>query len=254
MMFILQTLKKDIYRLKLFITFWGMILFFSSCQSLSTNNETIEGNGNIVSKECKISDYSQLELRGKIDVVYEPKKNFPPYMRIEADENLLKYIKMDKSRKKITIYSSKNILPTKYIIYTNSSSLAEIKTSGACSVSLENGNGSNAFSIISSGASKINAKKLSCQNIDINTSGSVIIRLSGISDFCKIRTSGSGSIDLTDVKCKNAQINASGSGDIKVNTSDNLNVGISGAGKVSYKGNPSISKSISGNGEIIKID
>ena len=57
---------------------------------LTTNGfaqNTIKGDGNIITKEISISDYDEISYVGKVNIKYE-QSNASPFFKITIDENI----------------------------------------------------------------------------------------------------------------------------------------------------------------------
>ena len=57
---------------------------------LTTNGfaqNTIKGDGNIITKEISISDYDEISYVGKVNIEYE-QSNASPFFKITIDENI----------------------------------------------------------------------------------------------------------------------------------------------------------------------
>ena len=61
---------------------------------LTTNGfaqNTIKGDGNIITKEISISDYDEISYVGKVNIKYE-QSNASPFFKITIDENILPHL------------------------------------------------------------------------------------------------------------------------------------------------------------------
>lgn len=86
----------------------------------------IQGNGNLISEEIPISDYSKIELLSMANLVYEKNTDKELYLRVEVDENLKEYVSV-KIQDDVLIISDLNTFLTKnYTVYTNSKDLVKV--------------------------------------------------------------------------------------------------------------------------------
>lgn len=227
------------------------ILMLSSCKTTS-NEYQVRGSGKIVSKEISIDNYSQIKLSGSGELIYEQKTSKKPYLRVEADDNLIDYVSVRQRGNALVIHSSGrsgSVNYSKLKIYTNSPGLSEIKILGANTVNLKGNINSTNLKLIVEGVSKLKADKLKCANLEINLSGSGDLVLGGEAYSNDIKLSGSGSIDAYDLKTRNTTCNLSGSGSAKIRASELLDARISGSGNLKYKGSPmKIRQKVSGSG------
>ena len=90
-----------------------------------------------------------------------------------------------------------------------------------------------------------------CDMIDTYVSGSGEMYFNGSANTAYFNISGSGTVRAYDLPLLNCYANVSGSGDMFVNVSDILDVTISGSGSIYYIGYPQVSTNITGSGSVI---
>ena len=115
----------------------------------------VEGNGNIITKEISVDNYSEIELGGNIEYSgnnywgNRRTKKFPVFkythgrsasLKITIDENLfpLLSIKSNNGRLAIRIQAGTRIKPTQYVIEGSSKTLKYLKTSGPMDFEAQN--------------------------------------------------------------------------------------------------------------------
>ena len=173
----------------------------------------VEGNGNIITKEISVDNYSEIELGGNIEYSgnnfwgNRSNKKFPVFkythgrsasLKITIDENLfpLLSIKSNNGRLAIRIQNGTRIKPTQYVIEGSSKTLKYLKTSGPMDFEAQNAFSEDQLEIKISGSS------------DVKFPHNVKLRLGEFS------VSGSGDLVFADLDCKNLTSKVSGSGDI----------------------------------------
>ena len=86
------------------------VFFFMTCIWLLATNgfaqNTIKGDGNIITKEISISDYDEISYVGKVNIKYE-QSNASPFFKITIDENILPHLDI-KIKGKTLIIQPKN--------------------------------------------------------------------------------------------------------------------------------------------------
>lgn len=248
----------------------------------------VEGNGNIITKEISVDNYSEIELGGNIEYSgnnfwgNRSNKKFPVFkythgrsasLKITIDENLfpLLSIKSNNGRLAIRIQDGIRIKPTQYVIEGSSKTLKYLKTSGPMDFEAQNAFSEDQLEIKISGSSDVkfphNVKlrlgefsvsgsgdlvfeDLDCKNLTSKVSGSGDITLKGKADEARYSVSGSGDIKAYDLSVNDLSCSVSGSGDARVYAKDNMNLSVSGSGDIRYKGPANVNKSKSGSGSI----
>lgn len=215
----------------------------------------VQGNGNIIKKVVEITDYDNLKIAGKAEIIYEQKDTLP-YLQIEIDENLFSLLDIESENGKLSIKANgnKDINPTKFIIRTNSKELASLNMAGSNSLHLNGTVKSDSLNIILAGSSRINADSIIVDNIKLEAAGSGNINLCGTAQTITCSLAGSSELNILELKAENVKCSIAGSGDIATYAEKTLYVSIAGSGKISYKGNPEISKKIAGSGKIINLN
>ena len=132
----------------------------------------VEGNGNIITKEISVDNYSEIELGGNIEYSgnnfwgNRSNKKFPVFkythgrsasLKITIDENLfpLLSIKSNNGRLAIRIQDGTRIKPTQYVIEGSSKTLKYLKTSGPMDFEAQNAFSEDQLEIKISGSSDV---------------------------------------------------------------------------------------------------
>ena len=229
-------------------------LFFQSCV---IELRTIKGSGNIVSKEISISDYAEIEVGSAAEIVYEQKTIREPYLQINVDDNILPLldIRIDDNRLIIRTKDNSNISPSKFRVYTNSSSIERVKLAGSGEIHLKGEVNSKKLNIELSGSGDVIADSLYCDKFDMSVAGSGTVRLKGASNESKFSVAGSGDIRGYNFTVDNLVTNIAGSGDIQITVGSSLKASIAGSGTLKYQGNPEeVDTKVVGAGEIKKVN
>lgn len=225
-----------------------IVLALNSCSFNS-----VRGSGTLVSNEVNIPDFKGIDFGGGAFMIYEQKPG-SPYLRIETDDNIYPLLKVEVKDGTLYINSTENINPTKFNIYTNSSTLEYLGVSGSLRATLKGKLETSFLDIYISGSGNITAEDLSCGTLRTKVSGSGDFDVTGKAVSVDSRISGSGKVVATGLVADTVSCSVSGSGDFYVTAQKYLNVDISGSGSVKYKGNPQINQSISGSGKISRLE
>lgn len=237
---------------------------FASC-------EKNKGNGQITSETRQLDSFSKVEVAGAyiVYVNHDSKSE----VKIEAESNLIQYIRTEVKNGILTIDNSQNIHPEFDIkIYVKTPGVYALELSGSGIIEADSLVGENAEVNISgsgiietriiadhvvvqnSGSGLLNLEFAdSTETIEHTTSGSGLANFSGRSDFGNFEISGSGHINTLNLILNELDATISGSGNMNVNVIDYLNVNISGSGSVFYMGDPDVDVDITGSGTVQKL-
>ncbi len=86
-----------------------LLIVFLSSLLVYCKLSGIKGDGNLTEEEREIENFTKIDVSGNFDVeIYAGEKLS---LKINADQNLLKYIKTQVKRNTLYIYSKENIRP-----------------------------------------------------------------------------------------------------------------------------------------------
>lgn len=196
------------------------------------------GNGNLVSKEYEINDYSGISIENSTNVFYEQKEDVKPYLRVETDDNLLPYYSVEVKDDMLVLKSTENVNTKHCVVYTNSKSLSEIRVSGVSNIELGGKISSDNLVFNLSGVTNINAPDLRYDKVTVNFSGVGNIIMGGTTQKTLLNINGKGNIHAYNLNTENAVCNMMGVGKIEVFATQKLTASMSGVGNIRYKGNP----------------
>ncbi|MCY7421937.1 MAG: DUF2807 domain-containing protein [Chitinophagaceae bacterium] len=234
------------------VAFLSVILIsFNSCRSFG---KRIKGNGNMVTETRNVSSADRLSVRGDFDVVLTKGETG---VKVSADENLMRYIRIEMDDNKLVIRSEDRINITSDNGITVNISTPEIKEANI----LGSGNitsndkfvSGDKMSFKTTGSGNLTLA-VNCPNITAGITGSGDMNLSGETRILKVSITGSGNFRGQDLKAEDADVKIAGSGNATVFADVNLKGGISGSGEIRYRGNATVSKRISGSGSVSPIN
>ena len=225
-------------------------LAFSSCRFMG---KRVVGNGIMKTEEKSVSSFKEVEANGNIKLVVIQGDLKP--VKLEGDENLLKYIEVKQEGDRITIETKPgvNLSPSNDITaYVTSPVFTDIEVSGTSDIVGQNKiSVSEPISLSASGAGDIQME-LDAPKVSAGISGSGSIKLKGQTKDLDIDLSGAGHAYCYNLLSENTKVQISGAGSAQVYASVKLEADVSGAGNINYKGNPSVSQQISGAGSVSK--
>ena len=259
-------------------TFFFMACILLLATSGFAQQNTIEGDGNIITKEISISDYDEISYVGNVNIEYE-QSNASPYLKITTDGNILSHLDIKIKGKTLIIQPKDeriyfkgnsyglNLKPTVCEIKTNSRELKDISAVGGGEFVAKTPLKVDRLNVDIAGSSTINFdKRLEARKIDFSVAGSGDINATRLKvDNLDCSVAGSGSVLLKDLSVagggdisafgcvfRKVECSVAGGGDIEVYAAEQLDASIAGGGHIRYEGNPELSKNVVGGGSIKK--
>ncbi len=185
----------------------------------------VQGSGSIQTEKRNLSEFNAIEVGGAVEVEVVAQKDFS--VEVEADDNLLQFIKTEVNGDTLVIKTDKRF---------STRNPVRVRISAPDIENLE-----------VSGASKLSLVNLKNDSLRVDSSGASKIKVDGETKNLSVELSGASRLDAENLKTENADIDASGASNANVFVSDGLKADLSGASSVVYSGNPkSVDKKTSG--------
>jgi hypothetical protein len=239
-------MKKIVLNQSILLTFTLFVglTMTSSCMLA----DGIKGNGNVVTEERNVSGFDGISVGGAFDV-YLTQGNSEE-LKIEAESNLMEYIKTKVLGGTLYIETDENLKPTKSMkLHITFKDLEEIEASGACDLESVNVLELDELELDVSGAADVELE-LKLNKIEADFSGASDIELAGSAGEMMMDISGAGELDALELEVDKVTLDISGAATAKVYATKYLKVDVSGAATVKYKGNPQIDSEVSGAGSV----
>ncbi|MGN6399403.1 MAG: head GIN domain-containing protein [Flavisolibacter sp.] len=207
-------------------------------------NETIEGNGNLVTKEIPVSSFDALKASG----IYELKlsQGDKETVKVEADENLQDLFQVRNEGSKLVIdmkkLEHKNLKSkNKMKVYVTFKKLNEMELSTVGNVASEEQLSFDDLIMENKSVGNVDLK-LTANKIDLKNKSVGNVKLSGKAQDAVFKNSGVGSLEAENFVVQTMNIENTGIGSAEVNAEKNLKVKDSFLGKVKNKGNAPVRK------------
>lgn len=184
--------------------------------NFSFNFKGVKGSGTTASEKRELSGFRAVEVGGVFQVEIIAQKDFG--VEVEADDNLLQYIKTEVRGGKLNIEMDKKVS-------TKNAILIRISAPDIDDLDV-------------SGAAKVTVSGLKNTGIKVDSSGASKISIAGETAKLLIEVSGATKVDAEDLKSENATVEASGASHVAVNVTGQLLADASGASKIVYSGSP----------------
>lgn len=196
-------------------------------------NKKVHESGVTANEKRDVADFDSIETSGAITVEVVSQKGFN--VSVEADQNILPYIKTEVDGDTLKIYRE-----GRFSFYGNSKVVVRIAMPEIKRVDI-------------SGASTANISDVKEESLDLQCSGASKISVSGEVKELRSEVSGASKIDAESLKAENAEVSASGASKASVSVTGDLNADASGASSISYIGEPkNLEKRASGASSVVK--
>jgi hypothetical protein len=207
----------------------ALILTAGNAAAWSFSKDTIEGSGDMETRELDLKEFDAIDVGGAFDLEITLGNEQKVVMTI--DDNLWDNLEAEVNGGTLEIGWDKSCSPegdSKVVIVVRE--LKAIDIHGAAEVEIADYRG-DAF--------------------EFNVSGAAELEMDGQVDNLEINVSGAGEIDTRELKAKSVEISVSGAGEAKVYASESFEGRVSGVGSIDYWGNPKHQKTkVSGIGDI----
>lgn len=235
----------------LFITL-AAILGISVSVTGWNKQQKIKGSGYVRTEQRTVKPFSRIEASRAIKVFVAQGEQTA--ITVEADDNILPYIKTEVNGNTLTITLSENINIESYAdmnVLLTVPALTELHSSTASRIegtTLWKVNGIE-LSATTAGSIKLETE---ASGIDATASTSGEIKLAGKTDRLNAKASTAGSVEAKELIAGNADVSASTGGEIEIHVTGKLEYSASTGGEIRYKGDAALTGKASTGGEIKK--
>jgi hypothetical protein len=211
------------------------IFSFSACTQ-GQYRKSVHGNGNVVTKERTVENFTGIKVSTGIDVYLKQGDN--EKVSVEADENLQDYILTEVKNGVLHVYTETNIREAeRKRVYVTMKEVRSVSTSSAGDIYGETPIKGDKIDITASSAGNIKLE-LTAKEIKVDISSSGDMDLKGEADILDADLSSAGDLKAYDLAVREANVSVSSAGDADINVSEKLIARASSAGDINYKGNP----------------
>jgi len=197
---------------------------------------SISGNGNVVTKEVRTGTFNNLNVSNALDVVIIPSDS--QKVVIKADENLVDVIKVRVRDNTLLISSERRIRlarSKKIEVYTRE--LEQIEASAAATIKNSESLSAENFKIACSSAAEIIING-HFGDLKVEASSASNVKLYGQSNNIRANVSSAAGLNAFGMTVENASVWASSAANAKVFVTHEANFDASSAGSIIYEGDP----------------
>lgn len=228
------------------------IIFFLITSVLLASCDYTTGSGNIITQNRSVENFSGISVSNSFDV--EVKIGLVAQVRVEADDNIMKYIVTNVSGNVLRIKTNglHNMNNVHLKVYITTPELNSIKASASSSVKvLDVLKNNDKLSFTATSSADIEAE-VDAPEVEAEANSSGLVTLSGKTKNYKAQVSSSGDIKSAGLLSENTKVEASSSGSADVHASVSLNAKASSSGLIDYRGAASVQQSVSSSGSVEK--
>ncbi|HEX6915964.1 MAG TPA: head GIN domain-containing protein [Chitinophagaceae bacterium] len=226
-------------------------LAFVSCRV--NTGKRVKGNGNVNSETRNVDQASRVKISGNFQVELVKGR---PGVRIEADENLLRYIVTRNENGWLVIRSRENYrLRSEHPIrvFVSTDAVEAIHIAGSTKVrSAGKFDGSEKLDIDIAGSGEVDMN-VNTPVVAVDIAGSGEVRLEGETRDATVDIKGAGSYDASQLLTEKTEVDITGSGEANVHADVSLDAHIIGSGTVYYRGNANVKSKTTGSGKIARM-
>ena len=175
-----------------------------------------KGSGRMAVDVRDVRDFESIDVSSVFQVEVVAQGDF--HVEVEADDNLLQYVRTEVSNGELQISLDKSV-----------------KASNPLRVRIT---APNIERLEASGASKVNITDLKNSEFVVDASGASKIQVSGETAGLTVDVSGASHVNAVDLNAVNATVDASGASKVNISVSGELRSEASGASNISYTGTP----------------
>ena len=224
-------------------------LLLSAC-GLPIRYTEVRGTGVMATISRPIRGINAVELEGVGNLVIQ--QGDQEALEIDADENLIKYIKTELKGTSLHIYIEDhvNLRPTMDIVYRLTvKDLRRVTAGGLGRIDILP-MAVDRLGLRMSGANTIFIHNLRASYLSLDASGLSEITIKGEVESQDVRISGMGDYNANDFKSRKALVDVSGAGSALVWVTDALQANLSGTGSIQFYGSPIVNVNMSGAGSV----
>ena len=203
---------------------------------LAQHKAGVKGNGNVTTEARNVGTFHSLDISGIFDVVLTQGEGAT--LKVEADENLHKFIEIDKQNQTLVVSLQKGINLKKWekmTLHISVKDLKAIELGGMVSLITDGKVQGDEIQLTHSGMGSTDLN-IMANKLEADISGMAKLRIEGKVNQVFLENAGMGSIEAEELEATRLTINNSGMGSADVYATTELAINSSGMGKVMYSG------------------
>lgn len=212
-----------------------------------------DGNGNVVKEERKVTGFKAVSVSAGINLLIG--QGPTEKVVVEAEENLMPYIKTELSGEVLRIGIKSNLgnfhSHKRINVYVTAKELKALEASSGSKLKTENKIQAGDLKISSSSGSSFIAE-IDCTNLDASSSSGSSGVISGSAKSIEAESSSGSSLVALNLKAEKGKVSASSGSSVSVNVTGEIRAHASSGARISVTGNPSVRDTDSSSGGSIR--
>ena len=182
-------------------------------------------------------DFTGIVCEGKVLINIAERDDF--HVQVHADKSVIDHLETEVEGSTLYIRTEKgySILGTNISIDIGMPQLTSLVLDGDCRAKLGEFT-TDKLLLVSSGDSRIEFDRISCESIDATIDGNSRIRLKGNTTTLRARISGDSNLEAEELGVREADISCRGKSDAEIQSPISLKAAAHGASTIEYKGKP----------------
>ncbi len=217
------------------------------------SSERIDGSGTVITETRSVSGFDGVTLMsaGRLMLTQGTEES----LTIEADDNLMAYLKTQVSGGSLKISAEKdgasyNLDPSQEIVFRiGVIELSDLSVFGGGDIVME-ALETDRLDLEVMGAADVEIGNLTANELSIEIPGAANLDLAGTVPVQDVNWLGAGDYDGGDLRSETVDISVLGAASIEVWVTDALDISLTGAGTVNYYGMPAVEQSVTGVGTV----
>lgn len=232
----------------------GLILMAADGSSDGSGSENeVVGSGTVVNETRPVAGFEGVSLMsaGRILLIQGSEES----LLIEADDNLMAYIKTEVRGGSLRISAEKDgefydLDPSRQIVFRiGVIDLTDISVLGFADIDMDSLE-TDRLDLDIRGAADVEIENLTADEVRVSVPGYADIRLSGTVPGQDVSWMGAGDYDGGNLRSATVEVDLLGAATLELWATESLDLSIAGAGTIEYYGNPTLTQSITGLGTV----
>lgn len=219
--------------------------------TMLTSCDSESGSGHVINQQRNTGEFTKISVSAGINV--ELRKG-PRSVKVEADDNLMKFIETEVEGKtlRIGIRDNTNLQDTHITVYVTAPEIDDINASSAADVDVKDELKSNGkISLTASSSGSINTK-LDAPEVNAESSSAGSISISGRTKNFSATSSSGASVKASELLSENTTAEASSGADIDTYASVSMDGNASSGADISYRGAATVFKKQESSGGTVR--